>query len=436
MCFISARLTDRNEIYAGSLSSESDSDDDVLDIRLFSRAQNRQVRRRISTAVVGHQSNSNTAQAPVPAALPAAAAAVGLASQSSSIGGSTNPAPAQRNTARNTIGGFLNRAGTAIRTSEHATALIGMIQLGAGHPDGLARSLGFNNRTAWMIQNIDVFFRADGPLGSFHPVSVSVLMRHFSRAQNLARTFFDRDHSNEQSGASHEEIPEWVQQFFRVFEAQQNQLTRSAQDAAVREERRSVVASLVGRQAPLGFHRSNVGPIQLRTETSRNNDIPVLRRQVVGNVDAETIYENGGDDANVADDGEFLEGRDDVGYRHSAPRRRIRNGIRRRNVHIEGFGPEDNDPSSRFYNVQRGYASLESLSQAITLSLSAPQQSNPRRMMDIVREYSETNQLMANAATDRERAFYSTALQLLHTEIQTMASEEIRENGNGNNNTN
>ena len=307
--FISARLTDINEIYAGLSSSESDSDDDILDIRLFSRAQNRQVRRRISTAV-GNQSNSTTAQDPVPASAGEPAAA-GLASQSSSSG-STNPVPVQPNTTRNALGGFLNRNRTAIRSSEHATALIGMIQLGAGHPDGLAGSLGFNNRTAWMIQNVDVFFRADGPLGSFHPVSVSVLMRHFSRAQNLARTFFDRDHSNEQSGASHEEIPEWVQQFFRVFEAQQNQLTRSAQDAAVREERRSVVASLVGRQAPLGFHRSNVGPIQLRTETSRNNDIPVLRRQVVGNVDAETIYENGGDDANVADDGEFLEGRDDV----------------------------------------------------------------------------------------------------------------------------
>jgi hypothetical protein len=422
-------------------------------MRLLSRAQDhrqaRQHRVGTTTGSNSQESNSNNADPPpVPVAVgPPVVAATRPSSQSSfrasSTLPSTNPAPNQQNTTRNALGGFLNRDGNAIRSNEHAIALIGMIQLGAGHADGLAGSLGHNNRTAWMGENIDALFRVDGPLGSFHPLSLSVLMRHFSRAQNFARTFFDRDHSNEQSGAGQEEIPEWVRQFFRVFEAQQNQPTRNMQDAAVRDERRSVVASLAGRQAPLGFRGSSNGrPASLRTETSRNNDVPsstrLLRRQVVGNVDAETIYDNGGeDDADVFDD--YEEGRDDVGRRRAAPRRRISNGVRRRNVHTAGFGPDDNDPSSRFYNVQRGYASLDSLSQAVSLSITAAPPRPPRTMMDIVREYHETNRFMADATTGTEIAFYSTALQLLQSEIDTMAAgvtTEENANGYGSNNIN
>ena len=388
-------------------------------MRLFSGgAQDRQVRRRI-TGAGSDRPISNAAPPPVPVlAAGPAAASTGISSQLSFRGsnnlsapnpvlvqgnipvvagpaaaatgplpGAPNPGSVQWNTStRIQLGGFLNRAGNAIRSSQHATALIGIIQLGPGHADGLAGSLGFNNRTAWMTANIDAFFRVDGPLGAFHPLSVSVLMRHYSKAQQLAKDIFDRDHSNEPTGVSHEDIPDWVREFFRVFEAQQNQVSRNAQDNAVREERRSVVASLVGQQAPLGVRGSNGHPAQLRTETSRNNDVPPLRRQIVGNVDAETIYENNDDnDADVDDDDELVEGRDDVGRRRRAPRRRISNGVRRRNVHIGGgFGPDDNNPSSRFHNVNRGYASLESLSQAVSRSISARPQLSPCTMIDVL----------------------------------------------------
>ena len=437
-------------------------------MRLFSGegAQDRQVCRCITAGGGRGQSNSNTAPPPVPAlAARPAAAAMGHSSQSSFRGNSTlpasnlvpvqgnisvagpvaaaagtlprapNPRSAQQTTStRIQLGGFLNRAGDAIRSSQHATALIGMIQLGAGHADGLAGSLGFNNRTAWMTANIDAFFRVDGPLGAFQPISISVLMRHFSSAQSFAREIFDRDHSNKQSGASQEDIPQWVRHFFRVFEAQQNQVSRNAQDAAVREERRSVIASLVGQQAPLGVGGSNGCPAQLRTETSRNNDVPPLRRQIVGNVDAETIYENNDDnDANVDDGDELVEGRDDVGHRRRAPRRRISNGVCRRNVHVGGgFGLDNNNPSSRFHNVNRGYASLESLSQAVSRSISAPPQLPPRTMINVVREFHETNQFMVNAATDAERAFYATAIEVLQSEMDAMRAEGVTTNGSNN----
>ena len=148
-----------------------------------------------------------------------------------------------------------------------------------------------------------------------------------------------------------------------------------------------------------------------------------LRRQVVGNVDAETIYDNGGeDDADVFDD--YEEGRDDVGRRRAAPRRRISNGVRRPHVHTAGFGPDDNDPSSRFYNVQRGYASLDSLSQAVSLSFTAAPPRPPRTMMDIVREYHETNRFMADATTGTEMAFYNYS-NLRSTQWQ-LASQQRR----------
>ncbi len=58
-------------------------------------------------------------------------------------------------------------------------------------------------------------------------------------------------------GAEHEDIPPWALQFFRFFESQQNLPSASAQAAEFRSERRSVVASLTGRQAPLGYVRKH-----------------------------------------------------------------------------------------------------------------------------------------------------------------------------------
>ncbi len=52
----------------------------------------------------------------------------------------------------------------------------------------------------------------------------------------LARSFYDRDHSNEQSGAAHEDVPEWARHFFQLFQATGNQITNNAVAAATRNE--------------------------------------------------------------------------------------------------------------------------------------------------------------------------------------------------------
>jgi hypothetical protein len=121
----------------------------------------------------------------------------------------------------------------------------------------------------------------------------------------------------------------------------------------------------MGRQAPLGHHP--VGqPAQLRTEVSANDGDPEMRAQDIGGVTKETLTQE-----------EF---RDRVRSR-PAPRRTNRNTRRRHNVHIDSnnfdFEPNTNDPSSRFINIQNGYASLSRLQEAITNSITAPMQRPP-----------------------------------------------------------
>jgi len=185
-----------------------------------------------------------------------------------------------------------------------------------------------------------------------------------------------------------------------------------------REERQSIAASLVGRQAPLGDQGR--GLAELRTETSQNNDEPRMRQQVVGRVSTETVYENMDGDADAyVDSDDFIEGRDDVVHRQVAPRLCIINGVRRRNVHLGGFGPDENDPSSRFPTVRHGYSSFIALSQALTEEV---RRTPHWRMIDVVREYNETSQFMESATNERDRSFYASALELLSNELSTMAA--------------
>ncbi len=118
----------------------------------------------------------------------------------------------------------MNQAETEIRSSNHATALIGLLELGLGHPDGITGAFGHNNRISWFRSNIDALFREDGPLGSYVPVSANVLVCHVGQVQVLARSFYDHDHSNEQSGAAHKDVPEWARCFSNFFRPQEARL--------------------------------------------------------------------------------------------------------------------------------------------------------------------------------------------------------------------
>ena len=65
------------------------------------------------------------------------------------------------------LGSFLNQEQTEIRSSNHATTLIGLLELGRGHPDGINGAFGCNNRLSWFWSNINALFCEDGPLGSY-----------------------------------------------------------------------------------------------------------------------------------------------------------------------------------------------------------------------------------------------------------------------------
>ena len=56
-------------------------------------------------------------------------------------------------------------------------------------------------------------------------------------------------------------------------------------------ERHSVVASLVGAQAPLGYQ--GIDPARLQTETTRNGGAPEMQHQMINNVRSEHVH--GGD---------------------------------------------------------------------------------------------------------------------------------------------
>jgi hypothetical protein len=311
------------------------------------------------------------------------------------------------------LGSFLNRAETEIRSSNHATVLTGLLELGRGHPDGITGAFGHNNRISWFRSNIVALFCKDGPLGSYVPVSANVLVCHVGQAQVLARSFYDRDHSNEQSGAAHKDVPKWARCFFQLFQATGNQITNNAVAAATRNERQFVVASLVGGQAPLGFW-GNASHAQMRNETSRNNNLPQMRQQIIGEVNSERLHVG-------SDDSDLVKGRDDIGRHHAAPRCRILNGVHRRNIHI-GFSPERNNPSSRLHDFQRGYASLDTLTQAVVQSFASTAQGPPRQIIDIAREYQEATQMLASASGDNDRMFYNSVLPGLSRELVSITS--------------
>ena len=102
----------------------------------------------------------------------------------------------------------------------------------------------------------------------------------------------------------------------------------------------------------------------------------------------------------------MIEGRNDSENRRPAPRGRTGNDVRRRNIHLGGFRSGNNDPSSRFNNIVEGYQALDGLTHAISQFIAAPLQGPPRRMIDIVREYNETSQMLENASNEQNQTFY------------------------------
>ena len=123
-----------------------------------------------------------------------------------------------------------------------------------------------------------------GPLHNFQHTTVDRLMMHFWEAQSLAQAIYNRDHSNDQTGATQESIPEWVQIFSRLQSLQNDAPSRPANSSRTRVVQNSIVASLACCQAPLGYQGD--GPVELRNKTSWNIGNPSI--QVIGEVSQET----------------------------------------------------------------------------------------------------------------------------------------------------
>jgi hypothetical protein len=123
---------------------------------------------------------------------------------------------------------FTSNGTTGIRCTIHANGLIGILQLASAHPSRLIEMLGYNNWQSWFQENVDAIFQSDGPLEMFNQISLLVLARNFSTASNQAKEHYNPHHSNDQSGAAHKDMPPWAQQFFHLFEAQQNIPSASA----------------------------------------------------------------------------------------------------------------------------------------------------------------------------------------------------------------
>ena len=209
-------------------------------------------------------------------------------------------------------------------------------------------------------------------------------MRHLKKAETCAKSLYNRNHSNGE-GSEHEDIPEWAKEFFSYFEALDSYVSPNQHAASIRNEQNRVVASLVGRQAPLGI-TGNDGPVPLCNETSPNIGDPILRQQVIGNVSTERVL--------------LQEGRDDASIPSPVQRRHISNGIRQCNVHLTGFSPDHNDPSARFNNIIAGYESMNRLTNAIATLLTSQQANIPRcNVIEVVCDYNEVSNLMQHATT-------------------------------------
>ena len=244
-------------------------------------------------------------------------------------------------------------------------------------------SLAHSVRGAWFAANVDVLFQDDGPLGTFNPIRPQMLMRHFGVALRQAKDYFNQGHSSEQTGAGKEEIPAWARHFFRFFNAIESNPSASAQAAELATDRRIVVNSIVGRQAPIGPHPGDQ-PVQLRTETATRgvSDGNGVRRgqQRVGNFETVTFDENSMRDR-------LVEGVNDAEIRRPAQRRRTsqQTGIRRRNHHNPSA--EMNLPNSRYLDVSNAFQHLGSLTDAVAQAFVNPPPPPPRTTSDVMNDF-------------------------------------------------
>ena len=295
--------------------------------------------------------------------------------------------------------GFLDKSGTTVRPGRRENALVALLQYaGSTNVNGLAEALGHGRRTKWFYEHHKTLFKLEGPLGGIKPQSPETLMRAVSRTEAPSKVIFDRQHSNDLTGAEMEDIPRWAKAWFPYFVAKENATNVVARTEAARLNNRRISRSLLGASAPLGH--SAAGPAELRTETASNNVPPGTRSASVGGVThfPETIPVD-----------KPVEGRDDVQHRltpnqrvpmpgsgglasgsrssatdgdasragatqsagthtssFSTPRSRSSyTGTIHKNVHVNEFSASENETGGRFTEMSSAFGNLRDLNTRI-----------------------------------------------------------------------
>ena len=157
------------------------------------------------------------------------------------------------------------------------------------------------------------------------------------------------------------------------------------------------MSSLTGRHAPLRDSHGQ-GPVQLRTETSRNAGSGRMRQMSVGDYNVEVVGNDAMNDRND-EDSLLVEGVDDTAEERPARRRRTNSGVRRRNANID-FGAGRNDLAARFHHVTQAFASLDALTNAVAQSFSTPLQAPSRFLIDVAIDFDRATKMLIRA---RER---------------------------------
>jgi hypothetical protein len=386
--------------------SDGSDEESLLEMLGLNRPSQRRRMNRSSSYESDLSSDTSTARANN--GISQGSAAASNAAETSQIS-STRPV----NNATRTLGAFINENGS-IRSANHESGLIGILQLARSHADGYVGSLGHGNKENWFKNNAGAIFRPDGPLGQFKTIRYQELLRRFNKAMTAARTLYNRHHSVDETGTNQEEVPRWATYCFQYFQAIDNQTRVNDRASEARRVRNQVVASLTGRQAPLGYQGR--GPEPLRSETAPNAGGPELRQRIIGQVQAQSIP--------------LVEGRDDTRRVRTAPPN-IRNGPRRRNVHTEGFAAGVNDPSSRMAPLGACFHSMNELTQVNSRLIASMEHGPPRQAIDIVENFHTTLGYLNEAASQTNTiaaSFFSRALNAYDAELRAL----MRTNGSEN----
>jgi hypothetical protein len=318
------------------------------------------------------------------------------------------------NNGQSQLGGFVENSGT-IRGPHHAAGLVAIFEMANTHSDGILGALGFGNKTRWFRDNIDAIFRADGPLGRFTPLTHQVLLRHFNAAEAAAKEMDNHHHSNDPTGSNQEDVPDWASHFFRLFEAVKSQTLTNNRTVAARAQRAQIGASLVGRQAPLGYE--GMGPANLRSETSSNKGVPELSQRTVGTGHAARV--------GIRHGSSLIEGMDDTRSVHQAPRNLNQNGTIHRNVHIPGFNSTINDPFGCYSDVRQGFASLNAMSDGLAQFFQRLEQ---RQVRDILRDYNKASRMLQDAVNQNDTSAARVYRITLHRFDEEMESHDGSQN--------